>query len=166
MTELQGAEVGRRNIQAEGTAKAKEQNLSLRSLWITSQSLLKLKLGVQKGHSVQSPKARQRSRGDPGRRASSKSEVRGVGPQERKTPALHSLCCLLVLLRAFTQGGLRPHPQPAPAGPLWDSMAGQLPRSSPPTVSQSPGPFLPVQPSLVNHLLNAWVLKLLCTCFH
>lgn len=75
------------------------------------------------------------------------------GPWERRIPALQPLWVL-------NPGGLWPHPQPVQRTPLRAPLSHRAPGSSPSLCDrQSPGPFLLVQPSLTEHLPNAWGLK-------
>ena len=128
----------------------------MRPVWTISQSSVRLMLGIQLGHSVQTDSPNQakvkriQSRSDAGsevQRFPGREDTSPPSPLPSISPRVTYSEWSLVLASAC----LMP-----PS--LSYSMAWQL--------SKSLEPSLLIQPSFIKHLLNAWVLKLAWTSSH
>lgn len=127
MTESQGAEVGRK-VQAQGTAKAKEQNLRLELSSDHTSERSSVKVWDPERPLCAEPQGQAKVKGRPWEKGLKQEggRVRGVEPQERKTPASQSLCCRSHggCLLGAAPAPSSACPTPAPAGPLPGSVAG------------------------------------------
>lgn len=110
---------------------------------------VRLKLGVQQGHSVLRP---DQGQGRKGKRGVRQGQRRG-GKEDIAVPAALRPCRYLFTVVS------RPALSPSSTSPYKPSSATASSGSSPsPSDRQSLGPFLLVLPSFIKHLLNAWVL--------